>query len=177
MRRKEHWLTNIRFLGFAVGLMLALYHLVTKVPEVEEHFVEPFTHMVAKMAALVLLSAGADVEAAGPFVFTEGFSVEIVPICTALEAMALFVAAVVAFPASVRRRILGLAGGLVAIHAINVLRIVVLFQVGVHYETVLNQAHFYYAQACLMIATAGVWVAWVAWVSRHESLGCHPVSI
>jgi exosortase/archaeosortase family protein len=60
------------------------------------------------------------------------FPMEIVRNCDAIEVNILFVSAVLAFPASWRRRVIALAIGLPALIALNVLRICALYAVGIH---------------------------------------------
>jgi exosortase/archaeosortase family protein len=60
------------------------------------------------------------------------FPMEIVRNCDAIEVNILFVSAVLAFPASWRRRGLALALGLPGLIILNVLRICALYEVGVH---------------------------------------------
>lgn len=60
------------------------------------------------------------------------FPMEIVRNCDAIEINILFVSAVLAFPATWRRRGIALSVGLPALVALNVLRICLLYFVGVH---------------------------------------------
>ena len=73
-----------------------------------------------------------------------------------------------AFPAPVRRKVSGVLLGLVAVHLINVARLVVLFLIGIHFRSGFDQAHYYYAQGFLLLATVGVWTLWVTHLPRHE---------
>lgn len=99
------------------------------------------------------------------------FAFNLVPSCGAVEVISIFVAAVIAFPATWRKRAWGLALGLPLLYAVNVLRIAFLAIVGAldSYERVwFNFLHEYVWQAVYIIFVVAAWLAWVEYLVRRN---------
>ncbi len=101
---------------------------------------------------------------------TRQFSFIVISECGAIEVMAIFLAAVLAFPASWWKRIIGLATGLPLMYAVNIFRLSVLGVIGA-----LDQdgkwfkfAHEYVWQAVYIVFVVAVWLAWVEYIVRRE---------
>ncbi|MFP6582810.1 MAG: hypothetical protein VCD00_09670 [Candidatus Hydrogenedentota bacterium] len=115
----------------------------------------------------------------GPSVFfvardgtpTREFTFRIVPGCGAIPSMAIFFSAVFAFPAAWRKKLTGIACGLLVLFGINLGRLVVLAHIGAYDSTETHHwftfAHEYVFQAVFMLFVGTVWLVWVEWV-RHE---------
>jgi exosortase H (IPTLxxWG-CTERM-specific) len=159
---------TVRFVTLALALLVIFFFGLTQIRFLDRHVVAPYTVLLAKSMSVALRTMGSSVAYAGTEVAAKGFSATIVPACAGLEIMAMFVAVVLAFPASVRHKALGVGLGLVAVHTINVARLVVLFLIGIHFRYGFDQAHYYYAQGFLLLATVGVWALWVSRLPRYE---------
>ena len=83
--------------------------------------------------------------------------------------MAIFASAVLAFSTTWRKRLLGLALGLPAIYAFNLLRIGMLMFVGGHSRAIFSFAHLYFWQATLVLGITALWLLWVRFVVRDEA--------
>lgn len=98
------------------------------------------------------------------------FTFIVVPECGAIEVMAIFFAAVIAFPAPWQHRLAGLAAGLPIMYVVNILRLVCLAFIGAldtdgrWFEFV----HEYVWQAVYVIFVVVVWIAWVEFVVRRR---------
>jgi len=66
-------------------------------------------------------------------------------------------------------RMTGVGLGFVAVQAVNVLRIIVLFYLAGQSEAVFRFAHMYLWQALIMLDVLVVWLLWVRQVARHEA--------
>ena len=60
------------------------------------------------------------------------FPLRIVKSCSALDAQVLYVAALIAFPASVRAKLFGVILGVIGLTGLNILRLTALYFVGGH---------------------------------------------
>ncbi|MDX2022913.1 MAG: archaeosortase/exosortase family protein [Deltaproteobacteria bacterium] len=99
------------------------------------------------------------------------FPLRIVLDCAALDAQALFVAAVFVYPAAWRKRVMGAAVGCIIIFAFNVLRIGALYFVGVYAPASFNFIHEEVLQVILVVLSIALFALWAAWASarpRHE---------
>jgi exosortase/archaeosortase family protein len=93
------------------------------------------------------------------------FSIQVARDCDAAEALILYGASVLAFPAPWPKRTAGLLAGAAGITALNVTRLCVLYVVGLHSREGFDFAHEA-SPPLLIIAVLGAFVAWARWVAR-----------
>src|SRR5713226_4704685 len=120
---------SLSFLARFVGLLILFYFLVAWRP-INDAVIVPFTAAIASVSGAILNTLGEHVAVSGTEIRAPTFAVNIENGCNGIETVLLFGAAVLAFPASPRRRALGLAAGFVAIEGLNVFRVVSLFWIG-----------------------------------------------
>ena len=101
--------------------------------------------------ALNLLGAATTVD--GTILSSEGFAINIVAECTVVGPIILFVGAVVAYPAPLKAKGLGAMLGLAALTAVNVVRIMSLFLIGLSYPQYLSAAHLLVWQSAIIVMT------------------------
>jgi exosortase H (IPTLxxWG-CTERM-specific) len=91
------------------------------------------------------------------------FSFVVIPDCGAIPVMVIFVAAVLAFPATWKARVVGLAMGLPVLYVVNVFRLAFLACVGAwdRGREIFNFAHHYLWQGIYIVFVVAVWMAWV----------------
>ena len=90
-----------------------------------------------------------------------GLAVSIEPGCNGIEASIVLIAAILAFPAPWKHKLIGLLAGLTAIQALNLVRIISLFYLGQWNMDVFEWAHLYLWQALIMLDALVVFVIWV----------------
>jgi exosortase H (IPTLxxWG-CTERM-specific) len=165
----------VRFVLTTAVLLVALYILLHQ-RWVETHFVDPYTGFVAEFSRVCLRLIGIEAAGTGFSIVSPEFSVTIKNVCNGLEVTAIFLAVTLGFPATWKHKLLGLLIGYPVIFLINIVRIVVLFVLGFKVPNVFEAAHFYYAQAFVIIATVGVWLLWVSMFSAYGSKTRHRLS-
>jgi exosortase H (IPTLxxWG-CTERM-specific) len=100
---------------------------------------------------------------------SNGFAVSIEAGCNGVEATIVLVAAVLAFPASWRRKLAGLAIGIIAVQGLNIVRVISLFYLGQWNFSAFEWAHLYVWQALIMLDVLVVWLLWVRTLPRPEA--------
>ena len=85
--------------------------------------------------------------------------------CTPLLIMAVYSAAVFAYPSSRRSRLLGVAAGLPVLLVVNLLRLVSLGWVGLHVRASFDAIHMFWWQVFFVAGTGLLWFAWAWWTS------------
>jgi exosortase H (IPTLxxWG-CTERM-specific) len=163
-----------RFLLAVAAALLGIYH-VLHLGWISGRFVAPYTGFVAACSRAFLRMLGVSAGGAGEVIVSPQFGVTIKNVCNGLEVMAIYFAAVLAFPAAWKHKLLGLAIGFPVIFAVNIVRVAALFVLGYKVPHVFETAHYYYAQAFVIIATAAVWLAWVTTYSAYGSKTRHRV--
>lgn len=91
------------------------------------------------------------------------FRFQVVPSCGATEIMAIFLAAVLAFPATARQRLSGLAVGIPMLYTINIVRLACLAVIGAldNGGDWFNFFHEFVWQAIYVVIVVLLWLAWV----------------
>jgi exosortase/archaeosortase family protein len=89
-----------------------------------------------------------------------GLAVNIRNGCNGVEAMMIFLAAVLAFPAPWPARLSGLALGVVAIQAVNLVRVVALFLTGVYLPRFFDASHTLVWQTVVILFSVLLWIFW-----------------
>jgi exosortase H (IPTLxxWG-CTERM-specific) len=157
----------VRF--FVVFLLLqgALFGLELT-PWAQEWFVIPWTNTLASISASLVKLFDPNVIAQGKVLQSarNGFAVSIEAGCNGVEATIVLLAAILAFPASWKHKLLGLAIGVVAVQGLNIVRVISLFYLGQWNFDVFEWAHLYVWQALIMLDVMIVWLLWVRTLPR-----------
>jgi exosortase H (IPTLxxWG-CTERM-specific) len=160
----------IRFFVLFLVLLAVLFGLELT-PPAQHFFVMPWTSALARISAGIVTLFDADVIATGNVLRSTGsnFAVSIEAGCNGVEATLVLLAAMLAFPASWRRKALGLAAGIVAVQGLNVVRVISLFYIGQWNRDVFEWAHLYVWQALIMLDVLIVWLLWVRMLPRTDA--------
>ncbi|HEY3173504.1 MAG TPA: exosortase H [Thermoanaerobaculia bacterium] len=157
---------SVGFLLRFVALLLVFYLIVASHP-VNDAVIVPFTAAIASVSGRILNSLGERAEVVGTEIRSSSFGVNIENGCNGVETALLFGAAVLAFPASWKRRLLGLLAGFVAIQVLNLLRVITLFWIGLHRPALFNSSHTVIWQSVVVLF--GV-LLFLLWASRQNPL-------
>ena len=125
--------------------------------------------MIADISGGMLNVLAQDADVVGPVITASGFGVTIARGCDALEPIAAFVSAVVASPLALRVKLPGIAIGTVCLWLINLVRIVSLVWVGVHFPKVFDMIHGQIWQAAFIVLAIVFWAVWVQWATRTKT--------
>lgn len=138
----------------AAGYFLSIY------PPVVERAILPFTAFIAKVSSATLGVLGSDAQAAGTRLAGQGVSFDLRNGCNGVWATIIFVSAVLAFPSTIRMKILGVAAGFAAIFAINLIRVVSLYFIVLRFPGAFEGAHIYVWQSVVIGAAVLLWLFW-----------------
>jgi exosortase H (IPTLxxWG-CTERM-specific) len=154
---------------FAIVFVLVVAVLFTAelTQPVQQAIVLPWTASLAAMSAGLITFFDANVAHYGKVLqsTTNGFAISIEAGCNGVEAALLLIAAMLAFRASWKARVVGILSGLAAVQAMNIVRIVSLFYIGQWSPRIFEWAHLYLWQALIMLDVLIVWLLWLRWVS------------
>jgi exosortase H (IPTLxxWG-CTERM-specific) len=157
------------FLGFL--LLQAVLFGAELTPWAQRWFVLPWTDSLAAISADIAKVFDPEVLADGKVLQSarNGFAVSIEAGCNGVEATIVLVAAILAFPAPWKRKLLGLAVGVTAVQGLNIIRVVSLFYLGQWSQHAFEFAHLYVWQALIMLDVLIVWLLWVRTLPRAAS--------
>jgi len=159
----------IRFFTLFVAVVTALF-AAQLTPPVQTGFVLPFTSVIAWVSATLMQMWDDQVMAQGKLIWdaASGFAVSIEAGCNGVEAGIVLVGAMLAFPATWREKLIGIAVGMFTVQALNLLRIVTLFYLGQWNETWFEWAHLYLWQALIMLDVLAVFLFWLRWLTARR---------
>lgn len=160
----------IKFFLIFISVLILLFFLEL-LNGVQHAVIAPFTSLLAKISAEILQFFDSSVRASGVIIqnIHSGLGVQIEPGCNGVEACIVLIAAVVAFPSSWRNKIIGIVFGVIAIQAVNILRIISLFYLAQWDQTIFEFAHLYLWQALIMLDVLIVFLFWVGFVNKRST--------
>ena len=149
-------------------VLLALMFGVELTPWAQQWFVEPWTAVLARISASLVTGFDPGVISIGKVLRStgNGFAVSIEAGCNGVEATIVLVAAILAFPAPWKRKLLGLSIGIAAVQGLNIIRVISLFYLGQWSLDAFDFAHQYLWQALIMLDVLIVWLLWVRTLPR-----------
>lgn len=175
-KKRKHTLTGwfqskapvVRFV-VVFGAVLGLFYLVY-LPFSQTQAYRSYLALIAEASGLLLWILGYDVTVIGRSIGSvPDFAVSIVPGCDGMEAIALFASAVLASPVAFRSRLWFMVIGVVALLAVNVVRVVTLFLTGLYLPETFETMHWDLWPGVLIVVVLICWLIWARWAVRHRS--------
>ena len=174
-------------LRFSILFMVLLMVLFTAevLGPVETHVIFPFTAFLAKISTWLILLFDDSVKTFGNVIqsTTVPWGVAIERGCNGVEAVIILFAAIFAFPAPWKHRLVGFFFGFFAIQLLNIVRIISLFYLG-EWETAkcipgaaechrvwFEWFHLYLWQALIILDALVVWLVWLRYLPRPTRRG------
>jgi len=153
-----------RFCLLFLGLLVASSTLLS-LETIDHYFINPITTLIASQVAWILKALGLQVHVSGITISGKGFSATIVSNCNAIFEIFLFLSAVIAFPALIKEKLAGGILGTIFIYLLNLIRIALLFMIGVYNPQYFEESHIYVAQSIFIVMVAILWLYWIGkWV-------------
>jgi len=100
-------------------------------------------------------------------VHSGGFACEITPGCTGIIPLALYIIAVLMYPARYAQKAWGLLLGILFLVGFNFVRLVHLVYLGSHHPSWFDVMHWVVWQSLIALAVVAAWWAWTGWVRRQ----------
>ena len=164
---RERNLRSTLFVAKFLAILIASYLLLSWAP-VDRGVIEPFTAGIADASAVVLRALGQPITRTGTaLVGGGGCAVNIRNGCNGVEASMFLVAAMLAFPAVWKWRLLGVAAGLVMIQILNLARVVTLYLLQCHKPDLFHTFHVAIWPAVIGGATIGLFYLWIGRAPRR----------
>jgi exosortase family protein XrtM len=88
--------------------------------------------------------------------------------CNGVEAMLILLASIVAFPASMKARAVGLLLGAIAVQVLNAIRIVTLYLLGAYQPRLFDMFHTAVWQVLIILSAIAFFLLWSARVAPNR---------
>lgn len=154
----RHWGIFIVVLGSVLGIRHWKPALVN----------QDFALFTTKLMEIVLNLMGKNATTNGLIITCEICSFRIIGECTAVYPMAIYVAAVMAFPSPLARRAVGVLLGIPVLLMINQVRLVSLCYFVRSYPEYFDTFHIVVWQSLIIFLTLLVWVVWASTVANRR---------
>ena len=160
----------LKFTLLFVALLFGLFTLEL-VESVDRHVILPFTSVIADISTWIIRLFDDDAISTGKIIrsASNGFAVSIERGCNGVEALIILFAAIFAFPAPFKHKVVGFLAGFVAIQALNLVRIISLFYLGQWSMVWFEWFHLYLWQALIILDALVVWLIWLRWLPREPA--------
>ncbi len=144
-------------------VLFSLYSFPYQERGISEHWFHSYLSGYAHLAGSVLWVFDRAVQVKGT-VIDGRFSLNIVKSCDAMEANLLFLAAITAWPARWRRKLVAATVGVSMLVVVNVIRICSLYAVGIHFPSAFEFFHIELWPLLIIGAAIADFLGWAIWM-------------
>ncbi len=102
----------------------------------------------------------------GPIITIAGISLHVKFGCNGLEAVLIYAAAIISFPATWKKKLLGIIAGFIVIQIINIIRIVTLAYSCIYFKDLFEYIHIYIAEGIMIAVTLGMYIYWIGYAKE-----------
>lgn len=162
----------VRFLAL-FGVLLAVYYAFTVTPWFLPGFLDPYLRFNAELSAALLNLLGQETSCLDTSILSPRFSVRIARGCDAVDPSAIYIAGVLAFPASAKWKLSGAVAGAIGLMLLNFVRIVGLFFTGVYFPRAFDTMHHDVGQALFIFMALLFWFVWSRRAVARDNVSSH----
>lgn len=159
------------FLGLFLTFEVILYTVLISSGVYQSHL-----EWNARMSGRILSLFLENVVVTGNHIQSPVFSITVAIGCDAIQPAAVFLAGVFSFPVPVRAKAIGAVAGVLLISAVNLVRIVSLYFLGIHRPDLFELAHVEVWQGLFIVLALVMWILWVRWADRPLTASVDPDS-
>jgi exosortase/archaeosortase family protein len=128
---------------------------------IDENLVLPYTQFISWFTALLFQSVGIGVESSQTLLRHPDFTVDIRRGCDGIVATLILVSALIAYPSPWKSKFVGVFWGYILIFFLNLVRVIVLFSLGIlGWMDTFNFVHTYIAQFVVIACAMLYWIFW-----------------
>jgi archaeosortase B (VPXXXP-CTERM-specific) len=174
-KKKKGYGPIIRFCVIFFVLLTAITFLYSYGSGITAPVVMKLEVLTAIVTGFVLNVVGITAEVSGKLIFMDNFSIEVIGECTGLFEMLIFLAALIAYPANYKKKLLGLILGIPFIYVINIIRMAFISVVANWSPKTFDFLHVYFWQVAMIFIILAAWILWIQKVVHYErkTVGVH----
>ncbi len=152
------------------ALLMGLFYAFWLTTFFKEYIFTPVAELNAWMASGILNIFGMGTTVSGDLVNSSQFSIAIKRGCDAIEPIALYASAILAFPLAFSKKWKGLLYGALFLLVLNLVRVVSLFLTGVYFPTIFDSMHEEVWQVIFIIMAIVCWMIWIQYETKKMKL-------
>ena len=155
-----------------LSFLMALYYVLVLTPFCER-MLYAYLGANASLANGILHWFGEDSQVAETTIRSSHYAITVRRGCDAIEPSWFFCAAILSFPVPVARKLPGIVAGAVLLQALNLVRIVSLYFIGIYYPKFFGTAHLEIWPMMFILAALLLWIGWIQWARRAPRPASH----
>jgi exosortase/archaeosortase family protein len=152
----------LRFL-ITYFVLIGIFFLIMSFKPLQKYFVVDtlYSNFIVMITHHILNLLQIQSSYHGTVINFPGISLTVLFGCNGLEAVMIYSIAILAFPAPWKKKLIGIAGGLLIIQVINILRIVGLAYAAVNHKELFKILHIYVAQGIMIAIALGIFLVYL----------------
>lgn len=120
-----------------------------------------YTGLIVYLSGLALEPFGIVHHVDGSIIHLKGLSLDVKFGCNGLEAFLIYTVAVMAFPARIAKKAVGIVAGFLILQGLNVARIAALGLSGIYLKEYFHYIHIYVAQGIMIVLALVIFLLWL----------------
>ena len=125
-----------------------------------------YTKAIIFITAKILEIMGIFCICQGSVITISGISLDVKFGCNGLEAVMIYTVGIISFPATWKKKLLGIVAGFIVIQIINIIRIVALAYSCIYFKTLFEYIHIYIAQGMMIAVALGIYLLWIVYAKE-----------
>lgn len=125
-----------------------------------------YTKAIIFITAIILDIMGILCTCQGSVITISGISLDVKFGCNGLEAVMIYTVGIISFPATWKKKLLGIVAGFIVIQIINIIRIVTLAYSCIYFKTLFEYIHIYIAQGMMIAVALGIYLLWISYAKE-----------
>lgn len=144
--------------------VIVSYYLIILIPN--NFLLEQYLKSTAFFSSIIINWFSGNVSQIGDVIVGNNFSVQISFGCEGTEPIILFLAGVIAFETSKKKKLIGISLGIITLYILNLFRIVILFFVGSKDLALFSALHDVYLQIILIVIAVFMLLLWINYAKK-----------
>jgi exosortase/archaeosortase family protein len=161
--------------GLKFGVLMAVYYILALTP-VCDRLIYAYLSANAWLGNAILNVLGEHSSVTEITIRSARFAITVRRGCDAIEPAWFFCAAVLSFPGPAWPKALISLAGIILLQVLNLIRIISLYFIGIHYPSFFRTAHVEIWPVFFVGTAIFLWLGWISWVGRHARLNSYVAS-
>ncbi len=160
LKIKSPVLKSLARLYLAFGGILLLFVIIFNNKVFYWNVNVPFTSFIVFSSSFLINLFGGTSFVNGTHLSNPQFGINVVDGCNGIYATAILLSGVIAYPAKVRHKLLGVLIGFVAIFALNLVRVISMLYLGQYFPDIFKEIHIFVWQPIIILWAIYIWYFW-----------------
>lgn len=154
---------------FVVGFILSCTGIYASILALPARYAVLINEHTAQALGLTLNLIGIHALVAGDIVTGRAFALQIIPECTPIFMVGLFLCFIIFSPATIRQKATGLLMGIPVLYFGNIVRLIAIFMTGQHDRSLFEVVHAFWGQVFTIFLVLMSFILWLKSLDKEES--------